>query len=322
MDPKSPHFKIFILYPFVVLYRASSLVHKKLFLRQPKEHLRLTPLLRIGGLCSGGEHKTPVTQHLCHYFSKRGYSCAILAYDIYNSGKGNDSKVLPQAPIIVGSDEAQMHANTSGSPVFITRNRFKSWKKLSTQGFDLILSDGGIEDPRLDTAYTICLKKYPFPKSLKNLLPIGRHRSFLTDHPTIQEIWYHNSIVPEQTSIDTYSFSSESSTPLSASGVPLPQHAAVTVITAIADNCGLLRHLQHSNYTIQTVVSLTNHTRTFAQKLEYHCNTNPNDFFVITDKDAVKCSTDILKKYKIYTSSLSVSTDRNLNELEENIFRN
>ncbi|MGL1902361.1 MAG: tetraacyldisaccharide 4'-kinase [Fibrobacterales bacterium] len=322
MDLKSPSFKFFVLYPLALLYRGASLIHKKLFLGSPKKQTSLTPLLRIGGLSSGGEHKTPVTQYLCQHFSNSGYSCAILAYDIYNSGKGSDVRVLPHATSIFGSDEAQIHANTNASPVYATRNRFKSWKSLSTQGFDLILSDGGIEDPRLDEAYTICLQKYPFPSSLKDILPIGRHRSFLKDHSTINEVWCHNSVPQEQTAFDTYSFFAENSKPLNAQGKSLSEDLAVTVITAIADNSGFVRHLQQNNYRVDTIISLTNHSRIFADKLVGYCNKNPDDIFVITDKDAVKCSSDTLKKFNIYTSSLKVSTERSLKELEEKVFSN
>ncbi|MEO6094806.1 MAG: tetraacyldisaccharide 4'-kinase [Fibrobacteria bacterium] len=80
------------------------------------------------------------------------------------------------------SDEAVLLRRESGLRVFATRNRARAWRLLHEErfqaagGFDIILSDDGFQDPRLDGAFRLLLQAPGERPWLFDLLPAGPFR--------------------------------------------------------------------------------------------------------------------------------------------------
>jgi len=75
--------------------------------------------------------------------------------------------------------------------VFTTDNRYRTAHELDQQ-FDYIICDDGFEDTRLIGAYTIRLDWGKAPTRIRDLLPAGKCRSLLQDHPAPDEVYYCN----------------------------------------------------------------------------------------------------------------------------------
>lgn len=151
------------------------------------------PLVVVGALRSGGSGKTSVTSEMARVFSARGRRVAILAYRLGRGGRasGAGGSQLDREILLEvhenddwrrSSDEAVMLRRESGVRVFVTRDRAEAWKRLHDpefqdgQLFDLILSDDGFQDPRLDKALRILLVAPGESPRLRDLLPAGPFR--------------------------------------------------------------------------------------------------------------------------------------------------
>ncbi len=153
------------------------------------------PLVIVGALRSGGSGKTSVTSEMARIFSARGRRVAILAYRLGRgdrvSGAGGRLPD-PNREVLLevhenddwrrSSDEAVMLRRESGVRVFVTRDRAEAWKRLHDlefqdgRPFDLILSDDGFQDPRLDKSLSILLVAPGESPRLWDLLPAGPFR--------------------------------------------------------------------------------------------------------------------------------------------------
>lgn len=144
------------------------------------------PMVVIGALKVGGSGKTSMTMALAQKAIKEGLNVAILTYRIGGKGerrtKKNLDEVMPGATWRETSDEACMLRQLSGARVFSTRNRAQAWQELQDpevfgkHPFDLILSDDGFQDPRLQNAFRILLMGTEENPRFRDLLPGGRFR--------------------------------------------------------------------------------------------------------------------------------------------------
>jgi tetraacyldisaccharide-1-P 4'-kinase len=202
-----PHPGLFWLSPiylfFSRLHKAYMLATFKGFPKAPT-----IPLVVIGALKAGGSGKTSVTLALARVFSERGLKVAILAYHLrggrgcgkgngHGNGHGNGTGLgirfgleKKQDLVEVGedadwrlySDEAVMLKRMSQCRVFVTRNRARAWMALHSpevagaMPFDLILSDDGFQDPRLEGAFRVLLMAPGERPGVFNLLPAGSYR--------------------------------------------------------------------------------------------------------------------------------------------------
>ncbi len=307
--------KVLLLYPFAVAYRVGSLIHKRFILKGTLEK-PLTPLIRIGGLQSGGDHKTPVVALLAQEISERGYNCAILVYDIYKSSSKSPLLIPKDSKHPFCSDEGLFLSNLLKSDVYACQDRFIGYKELSGKGYDYIFSDGGIEDPRLNFAYTILLQKLPFPKRIHQLLPIGPCRSFLSDHGSIHEIWRYSSIKENAVlSIPEYLFSSTIDTIQSTSGEMASTKNTYTILTSIAHANQLYESVIQCGITVDTTISFRDHLKHFSTKIEQFLANNNKKEVIITEKDAIKLGSHLLNDPRIFVTKLLITQERNIDQL-------
>jgi tetraacyldisaccharide 4'-kinase len=176
------------LAPLALLYAAIKGLHRRIGLRPAlKNRDSLLPLIVIGGLRAGGSGKTSVTLELARQLSAQGRRVGILAYRIHKSPKNHCAgiqylsddvaEVTSEADWRSCSDEAVLLARTSGARVFATRNRERAWDLLSPLGeFDVLISDDGLMDPRLQKSFRVVLKRPGEFPGVFDLLPAGPYR--------------------------------------------------------------------------------------------------------------------------------------------------
>ena len=147
---------------FSVLWRLGYLIDAKTRLAPRKKTHFNTKLIGVGSLLAGGAGKTPYTAFLAKELSRQGFSVAILCK---NTGDEN------------------FWFKKRGFEVF-TGNRFELCKKLDGK-YDILISDDGLEDHRLNHAFWICLTWGEKAEKLQDIIPYGNCRSLWKDHPEI-----------------------------------------------------------------------------------------------------------------------------------------
>lgn len=177
-----------IIAPVALIHAALGVIHRNLWLRPTlSDRSGLLPLVVIGGLRAGGSGKTAVTLELARQLSAPGRRIGIVAYWLRKPRKpqGNGIRLLSKdlaevtsdADWTCCSDEAVLLARESGVRVFVTRNREQAWDFLSRSGgFDALISDDGLMDPRLQGAFRIILKRPGETPGVFDLLPAGSYR--------------------------------------------------------------------------------------------------------------------------------------------------
>jgi tetraacyldisaccharide-1-P 4'-kinase len=161
--------------------------------REPEPEL---PMVVVGALRAGGSGKTSVTAALAEALRERGCRPAILVYRLGRGRREGGAKGVDRAgpasdPVLeVGegddwresSEEAVLLRRATGCRVFATRDRASAWRRLqgediqSAGAFDVILSDDGFQDPRLDGAFRVLLVAPQERPGLFDLLPAGPFR--------------------------------------------------------------------------------------------------------------------------------------------------
>ena len=134
-------------------------------------------MIVVGSLRAGGAGKTAVVLELGKHLSARSLKVGILAYWVRKQSGETWMEVSPESKWNLGSDEAILLARESHCRVFVTRNRELTWDYLSrSREFDLLISDDGLMDPRLDRAFRIALRKPDESPGIFDLIPAGPYR--------------------------------------------------------------------------------------------------------------------------------------------------
>lgn len=251
---------------------------------------KLLPMLRVGSLRVGGAGKTPTVMALVREQLQKGKRVAVVCHDVLGkSGSPVGRKLPPFADAMQWGDEPALLAQVLRVDVWITRNRWLSWIHISqNHKYDVLICDDGLEDPRLDLAPTWLLD-WGDGRNWWDLLPMGRCRSLVSDHPNVR-------ILRVGVDIDWVS-----SPPQNSLGVELIQGAQIVVLCGIGDPKRFVNGLLSQCYTIQDAHFLADHSTMISEKLEQILaqTTNP---IVVTTKDAVKCTPRQRENPQLYTS--------------------
>ncbi len=141
------------------------------------------PLVVVGALRAGGSGKTSVTIELARALSVSGCRPALLAYGL-GSTTGSDCvrEVRAGDDWRQSSEEALLLRGETGCRVFVTRDRAAAWRRLEDRDiqadgpFDILISDDGFQDPRLNGALRLLLIAPGERPGLFDLLPAGPFR--------------------------------------------------------------------------------------------------------------------------------------------------
>jgi tetraacyldisaccharide 4'-kinase len=146
-------------------------------------------LVVVGSLRIGGGAKTPVAALLAKQYAAEGKRVAILAHAVERKIPETIFQVHADSDWRLSSDEAVWLAQETGLPVWVTRDRWKAWHALDAMNaFDVIVSDDGLEDARLQSCRRILLDFGDSCRHWWHTVPVGRCRSLLLDHPGA-EVW-------------------------------------------------------------------------------------------------------------------------------------
>lgn len=179
------------------------------------------PAWVIGSLRAGGGLRTPVCMWLVRRLQRRKMKIAVVTLNP-SLKKGENGKRWRRVSTGIGPkteqsvvdfrqpflDESILLAESLDCPVFECARRMEVWKDLSQRGlycsekrfdeqFDLILFDGGLQDPALGGEYlpdSVKVRKFliaenRWPQNICDLIPAGPWRSFLRDHRDIAGVW-------------------------------------------------------------------------------------------------------------------------------------
>ena len=142
-------------------------------------------IVRVGSLLVGGGGRTTVARALARLLSEEGIRTALLCFD--RKLGAEPARVDAGASFVPGGfgDDALLLAR-SGVPAFASGDMLRAAARLRT-GFEVLVLDGGLEDPRLDLLpgiETVVLRPLGrrAPRTFAELLPFGRNRSFESDH--------------------------------------------------------------------------------------------------------------------------------------------
>ncbi|MDR2579817.1 MAG: tetraacyldisaccharide 4'-kinase [Fibromonadaceae bacterium] len=272
--------KVFHLF-LASLWRIGYLIDSKTRLAPKKNiHFR-TPLIGIGSLLAGGAGKTPYTAYLAEKLKAQGLNVAIIC-----KKTGDENLWLAK----------------KGFEVFCG-NRFELCKELDGK-FDLLISDDGLEDRRLSHALWICLSWGEQANSLKDIIPAGNCRSLWKDHPEIACIkkcamdWEDTAETIEAADIV---FSMK--LPVNIKGDTLPAGSGIAALAGIARPHRFFSGLRN-NYFLTKKIECSDHSKNIQKKAEKALKTGLP--VVITEKDSVKLSEDVLQNPNLYVCELAI----------------
>jgi tetraacyldisaccharide 4'-kinase len=172
------------LKPLSPIYRVFASAHRLVMrVRRDRSFVPAIPMVVVGALRSGGSGKTSVTSALARHFRRTGLEVAVLVYRLGPGGRDREMLEVGAADDWrPSSEEAVMLARETGARVFATRNRAAAWRRLQDplfakgRPFDIILSDDGFQDPRLDGALRILLAAPGERPGIFDVLPGGPFR--------------------------------------------------------------------------------------------------------------------------------------------------
>ena len=257
-------------------YRAAYLLHHALCLR-PGAPLQHSQLIVVGSFRTGGAGKTPFGIWLCNHLAAQGKAVALLAHEY----------AFDEVAML-----RQKFANNARIQVFATRNRYRLAHELDrSQKFDCIVCDDGFEDSRLVGAITILLLWEPLPTKISDLWPCGKMRSLAKDHdldsPMVRILRCDDGNPAVKFVVDKVLHY--------ATGEKINRKKA-NVACGLGNPERFCKDLQNSGIEIERKFFFKDHSKSFAAQFEQILQKNPQDAFVISEKDAARLPAEFIQK--------------------------
>ena len=257
-------------------YRAAYLLHHALCLR-PGAPLQHSKLIVVGSFRTGGAGKTPFCIWLCNHLAVQGKAVALLAHEY----------AFDEVAML-----RQKFANNARIQVFATRNRYRLAHELDrSQKFDCIVCDDGFEDSRLVGAITILLLWEPLPTKISELWPCGKMRSLAKDHdldsPMVRILRCDDGNPAVKFVVDKVLHY--------ATGEKINRKKA-NVACGLGNPERFCKDLQNSGIEIGHKFFFKDHSKSFAAQFEQILQKNPQDAFVISEKDAARLPAEFIQK--------------------------
>ena len=257
-------------------YRAAYLLHHALSLR-PGAPLQHSKLIVVGSFRTGGAGKTPFSIWLCNHLAAQGKTVALLAHEY----------AFDEVSML-----RQKFADNARIQVFATRNRYRLAHELDrSQKFDCIVCDDGFEDSRLVGAITILLQWEPLPTKISELWPYGKMRSLAKDHdldsPMVRTLRCDNGNPAVKFVVDKVLHY--------ATGEKF-NHKKANVACGLGNPERFCKDLQNFGIEIERQFFFKDHSKSFAAQFEQILQKNPQDAFVISEKDAARLPAEFIQK--------------------------
>ncbi len=261
-----------------LIWRFGYLIDSKTRLAPKKKTHFKTPLIGVGSLLAGGAGKTPYVAFLAKELRVQGFELAILCK---NTGDEN------------------LWFEHLGFEVF-TEDRFEMCKKLDGK-YDVLISDDGLEDRRLGHAFWVCLTWGESAKNLFDIIPFGNCRSLWRDHPEIACV--KKCAMEWEESAKTADLVFKMETPKNYCGATLLRNSEIIALAGIARSHRFFEGLQ-KKYFIAKKIECKDHSVNIQKNVMQILKLGLP--IVITEKDAVKLSKDILQNKNIFVAELKL----------------
>lgn len=254
------------------------------------------PVVVVGNIAVGGAGKTPVTLWLAQYLKSKGMNPAIISRGY--GGEATSSTVIVNEqsdPALVG-DEPVLLARRSGCPVFVDADRVRGATNAIENGFDVILSDDGLQHYRLQRDIEIAVVDGSRGFGNGWLLPAGPLRELVSrlatvDRVLVQQGKADDSRLADETFSDRVTnFSLVGETLLKVTDGRLLQlsELAGKSVHAVA---GIAHPERFFKYLEQQGIKVLRHPlRDHARLSDTDVHFDDDLDVVVTEKDAVKCT--------------------------------
>lgn len=258
-------------------YRAVYKLHHALCLR-PGAPLQNSKLIVVGSYRTGGAGKTPFCIWLCKHYAAQGKRVALLAHDY----AFDETAMLRQ--IFSGTESVQ---------VFATKNRYRLAHELDeSRKFDYIVCDDGFEDSRLTGAVTLLLNWESAPTRISELWPCGKMRSLAKDHRINSSntipLMCHGENPDIRFVIDKVLHI--------ATKTEWDDVSKANIACGIGDPERFCKDIQNFGIHIGQTYFFNDHCKTFSTEFEQLLQDQPQDSFIISEKDAARLPAEFIKK--------------------------
>lgn len=115
------------------------------------------PVIVVGNITVGGSGKTPVVSALARLLARAGHAPAIISRGYGGHGGDQARAVTPSSDPEEVGDEPVLLARRAGCAVWVCRDRRAALAAARSGGADVIVSDDGLQHPRLPRSYEICV---------------------------------------------------------------------------------------------------------------------------------------------------------------------
>jgi tetraacyldisaccharide 4'-kinase len=115
------------------------------------------PVIVVGNITVGGSGKTPVVAALARLLAQAGHAPAVISRGYGGQGADEPRAVTPSSDPAAVGDEPVLLARRAGCAVWVCRDRRAALDAARSGGADVVLSDDGLQHPRLPRSYEICV---------------------------------------------------------------------------------------------------------------------------------------------------------------------
>lgn len=296
-------------------YWAAYSLHHMFFLR-PDKSLKNSKLVVIGSFRTGGAGKTPFCLWRAQELLKQGNTVAILCHKF-------------------AFDEIRMYKERLASfiqqgqaKVLGTGNRYETAHQLDSQGPkaapNYILCDDGFEDSRLRPDVIYRLDWEVAPTDVNQLIPAGKFRSLWQDHKKdesrtiVLKCYGTNPDVLFQIESIANASGHMPEASLQQTGTDLSQqkgsseYRQTIAICGIGDPERFLSDLKKAEYPPDKTIICPDHDKNFQEKVLAALKKYPSANIIITEKDSLRLSSDILENSQIFVARQSVSVTKKI----------
>ena len=300
--PKWKPLWLWFLLPITLLFATIAFLRRVVFRRGWIKTEQLpVPVIVVGNITVGGTGKTPFTIYLVKLLKSLGFTPGIVSRGY--GAKESEANPFPRyvneiEDVELTGDEPKLLAMRTQVPVFIDSNRVRAVKSLVEKaGVNIVISDDGLQHYKMDRALEIALVDGDRKFGNGLLLPMGPLREPISRLQTVDFTIInsgftdgvksrHNSLIPDYSlrantlhsfTGDSISIDDELRNVHLVSGIGNPLRFEKTAKQAGLNVVSTLWYPDHHKFVESDFATL--------QTLD-----KDTDIVVMTEKDAVKCS--------------------------------
>lgn len=140
----------FLLWPLEWLFRVVAVTRRRLFRVGILSSFAVDAhIVVVGNIAVGGAGKSPLTAWLAEQLTQADYRVAIVSRGYGGNARGAPLLVDSQTEAALCGDEAKMLAQSTGVPVYVSKDRVAACVRASLDGAQIVLCDDGLQHYRL-----------------------------------------------------------------------------------------------------------------------------------------------------------------------------